>query len=197
MVLEIQNYGQQIPPQGMDPDAYAAQIANEQGITLDEAKEQLRTQFGEPEKPNCVFTAKKADAAVSADDKNDLSLKGKKEWLEAYMGEHGCSRAEAKEAFRNQFERNTMSHKEAKAWCKEYMAQNGCTKKEAKVAFKENFGYDVPLSLVAKATRAASLNNPVGVILLIADAISGGKVGAEKYLTGEGVEDKVYRQKTE
>ena len=39
---------QQRPPQ-MDPDAYAQQYANQKGISLDEAKAELKAKFGDPE----------------------------------------------------------------------------------------------------------------------------------------------------
>lgn len=37
--------------QPMDPDAYAQQYANQKGISLDEAKAELKKTMGEPEKP--------------------------------------------------------------------------------------------------------------------------------------------------
>lgn len=39
------------PRPGMDPDAYAQQYANTNGISLDEAKSQLKARFGDPQKP--------------------------------------------------------------------------------------------------------------------------------------------------
>ncbi len=42
-----------MPP--MDPNAYAQKYASENGISLDEAKEQLRAKFGDPQKPNSTF----------------------------------------------------------------------------------------------------------------------------------------------
>ncbi len=43
------------PPQ-MDPDAYAIQYAKENGISLEDAKAQLRSKFGDPNPPS-VFMA--------------------------------------------------------------------------------------------------------------------------------------------
>ena len=37
--------------QDMDPDAYAQQYAEENGISLEEAKAQLRAKYGDPQKP--------------------------------------------------------------------------------------------------------------------------------------------------
>ena len=42
-----------MPP--MDPNAYAQKYAAENGISLDEAKNQLRAKFGDPQKPNSTF----------------------------------------------------------------------------------------------------------------------------------------------
>ena len=39
------------PPIGMDPNAYAAQYARQNGISLDEAKSQLKAQYGDPTQP--------------------------------------------------------------------------------------------------------------------------------------------------
>ena len=44
---ELQSVGD-IPAFGMDPDAYAQQYADENGITLDEAKALLKEEFGDP-----------------------------------------------------------------------------------------------------------------------------------------------------
>ena len=43
------NFGR--PPQGIDPDAYAKQYANEKGITLAEAKAELKAKYGDPQPP--------------------------------------------------------------------------------------------------------------------------------------------------
>lgn len=42
-----------MPP--MDPNAYAQRYAQENGISLDDAKNQLRARFGDPQKPNSTF----------------------------------------------------------------------------------------------------------------------------------------------
>ena len=43
------NFGR--PPQGIDPDSYAKQYANEKGITLTEAKAELKAKYGDPQQP--------------------------------------------------------------------------------------------------------------------------------------------------
>ena len=45
-------------PQDQDPDSYAQQYADENDISLDEAKAELEEKFGAPENPNQDFTAK-------------------------------------------------------------------------------------------------------------------------------------------
>lgn len=42
-----------MPP--MNPDVYAQKYATENGISLDDAKNQLRAKFGDPQKPNSGF----------------------------------------------------------------------------------------------------------------------------------------------
>lgn len=42
-----------MPP--MDPNAYAQRYATENGISLDEAKSQLKAKYGDPQKPNSAF----------------------------------------------------------------------------------------------------------------------------------------------
>jgi hypothetical protein len=43
------------PPQGINPDTFAQQYATEKGISLEEAKQQLKAKFGDPQKPNSTF----------------------------------------------------------------------------------------------------------------------------------------------
>lgn len=46
----IQSYGGG-PTPGVDPDTYAQKYANEHGITLEEAKTELRAKYGDPQQP--------------------------------------------------------------------------------------------------------------------------------------------------
>lgn len=39
------------PPTNMSPDAYAQKVATENGISLEEAKNELKARYGEPKKP--------------------------------------------------------------------------------------------------------------------------------------------------
>ena len=48
----IQGFGGGGPVPGMDPNAYAQRYADENGITLEEAKAQLRAKHGDPQQPN-------------------------------------------------------------------------------------------------------------------------------------------------
>lgn len=45
------------PGPGMDPDSYAKIYAQKHGITLEEAKAELRAKFGDP-KPPSIFEGK-------------------------------------------------------------------------------------------------------------------------------------------
>lgn len=47
--------GPQLGGPQMDPNAQAQVYAKENGISLDEAKAQLRAKFGDPQKPNSTF----------------------------------------------------------------------------------------------------------------------------------------------
>ena len=47
--------GPQLGGPQMDPNAHAQVYAKENGISLDEAKAQLRAKFGDPQKPNSTF----------------------------------------------------------------------------------------------------------------------------------------------
>ena len=38
-----------MPPKGVDPNAYAEQYAQEKGISVEEAKQELKTKFGDPQ----------------------------------------------------------------------------------------------------------------------------------------------------
>lgn len=42
------------PSPNMDPDAYAKMYALQNGITVEQAKTELRAKFGDPEKPQQV-----------------------------------------------------------------------------------------------------------------------------------------------
>lgn len=48
------------PPPGMNPDSYAKIYAKQHGISLEEAKAQLKAKFGDPKPPN-IFGDKSID----------------------------------------------------------------------------------------------------------------------------------------
>ena len=62
------------PPQGMNPDEYAKVYAQQNGISLDEAKNQLRQQYGDPNPPNFMQAGfqrfKENQATLSPDSLN-------------------------------------------------------------------------------------------------------------------------------
>lgn len=51
------NQNQDGLPQNQDPDSYAQEYADEKGISLDEAKEELESKYGKPQEPNKNFSA--------------------------------------------------------------------------------------------------------------------------------------------
>lgn len=53
-------------PGPMDPNMYAKQYANSNGISLDEAKAQLKAKFGDPQKPNSTFAPTPQDIPKGA-----------------------------------------------------------------------------------------------------------------------------------
>ncbi len=277
-----------MPPQGIDPDTFATQYAQQNGISVEEAKQQLKARFGDPAQrgmsmdesiPGLQFSGEGAtlefnpyggipqdpakleqfvekgarqagctpqefakmmgipDRQVpksqgvkstltttnistssaygteeTADDDVRLSSKDKKEWIKNYRAEHNCSKKEAKEAFKQEYEYDVMSRKDAKAWIKDYMSKNNCSKKEAKKAFREKFGYNVPLSTAetigralvfpvfgtAVALGAAPVAGAVGLAMGGGTALAGGiSTALSGALTGTSSSDLVYRHKNE
>lgn len=45
-----------MPPRGVDPNAYAQQYANQNGLTLDEAKAELKAKYGDPTQGASLFS---------------------------------------------------------------------------------------------------------------------------------------------
>lgn len=110
-----------------------------------------------------------------------------------YYQDNGYTKSEAEKLFNSKADKlDKMSRKEAKAWCKDYMEKNGCSKKEAKEAFKQEHGYSVPLNSFQKLGRIFTLANPVGFIALVADEATRGKLGVNKFVTGQGNNDAKY-----
>jgi len=60
------------PPPGMNPDNHAKVYAKQHGITLDQAKAELRAQFGDP-KPPSIFDNKPSQPPQ---DRNGLDIQG-------------------------------------------------------------------------------------------------------------------------
>jgi len=54
------------PAPGVDPNTYAQQYATKNGISLEEAKAELKAKFGDPQKPVSIFQ-QKPDASVDPD----------------------------------------------------------------------------------------------------------------------------------
>ena len=128
-------------------------------------------------------------------DKSDTLTPNEKKELIKYYREQGYSKKEAEAIFNSKADKlDKMSRKEAKSWLKDYMAENGCSKKEAKAAFKEQFGYSVPLSMGQQMLRFTIIG-PLGAVGQFADQLSGGKLGLNKFVTGQGNNDAAYVKK--
>ena len=56
------------PQQGIDPNKYAQQYADKNGISLEEAKQQLKTQHGDPAQQTGSSSATSASSALSTGD---------------------------------------------------------------------------------------------------------------------------------
>jgi len=48
MQVSFNNFGSNNRPTEMDPDAYAKKYAEQKGISLEEAKAELKTMYGDP-----------------------------------------------------------------------------------------------------------------------------------------------------
>lgn len=192
-----------VPAKG-NPDEFAQKYADEHGMTLEQAKAELKTKHNDPVRDQGNVSAQSVE---NAQQDVRLSKKDKKEWIKSYMEQHGCSKKEAKEAFKSQFEYDVMSRKEAMAWVKNYMAEHNCKKSEAKAAFKEKFGYDVPLSTIGKVGRmlvapvyaaglALGLAPVIGVAgLAVAGGVETGLGIGTALSLGPSSDEKVYHQK--
>lgn len=123
-----------------------------------------------------------------------LTPNERKAWIKDYQAAHNCTKKEAKAAFDKEFGKlEMMSRKDAKNWVKAKMQETGCSKKEAKEAFKQEFGYDVPLSFVAQIARQTLIG--LAPIVAVADKAAGGKLGIEKFVTGQGNNDANYQKR--
>ncbi len=62
MVDGVQGFSGGRPPQGVDPNAHAAKYAREKGISIDQAKEELKAQFGDPQQPDSSTSTEASEA---------------------------------------------------------------------------------------------------------------------------------------
>ena len=56
-----------LPPRNVDPDTYAKQYASENNISLDKAREELRSKFGDPQAPDESVSTVNNIPSVSSD----------------------------------------------------------------------------------------------------------------------------------
>lgn len=146
------------------------------------------------EAENKKISQELSEGLSGATRKNAITENDKKDLIKHYR-EMGYSRSQAEALFDSKAEKlEKMSRKDAKAWVKDYMEKNGCSKKEAKAAFKQEHGYSVPLSLGQKMLRgvAVAVTGPIGYVATLADGITGGKLGVQKFMEGQGNNDAKY-----
>jgi len=101
-----------MPPQGTDPNTYAAQYAQQNGISLDEAKTKLKSPYGDPQKPQNAMTSS-AQTVSTSDDTQTAPLADRrrvhsddKRWLKRYHKENPhLSKAQVRQAFIDKFGR--------------------------------------------------------------------------------------------
>ena len=78
------------PDPGVDPDTYAQTYADENGITLDEAKAQLKEKYGDPVKPDQEDETYDVEFGIDFDVDPDT-------YAQSYADAHGITLDEAKE----------------------------------------------------------------------------------------------------
>lgn len=130
-----------LPPRGIDPNAYAQQYATQNNISVDEAKTQLESKYGAPQaKDESLFTANNipslSSGALSLDDLDglsdgenaDLSFSGVlKEFLSLFKGGNESSNASDKRQNPDDI-------------AQEYADKHNITLEEAKEELKSKYG---------------------------------------------------------
>lgn len=81
-----QDTSTQLPSQGTDPDTYAQQYADENGLSLEEAKAELKSKYGDPQKPD-------NNSNTTANNKNKLPDQGTdpNSYAQEYADENGLT----------------------------------------------------------------------------------------------------------
>ncbi len=155
LVGMVEKNGDARPDQGVDPDVYAQQYADEKGISLDEAKAELKEKFGDPVKPEegtegkkgkedkTSVTADLPDPGVDPDtyaqqyaDAKGITLEEAKAELSAQHGEPVKPDEDKDEAVKPQFDKN----QDPDFYVRLYAAENNITYEEAKAYFESTYG---------------------------------------------------------
>lgn len=144
----VKGNGEGRPDQGVDPEVYAQEYADENGITLDEAKAELKEKFGEPVKPEEGKTAETTEAvkpdpgidpeayAQQYADEKGITLEEAKAELSAQHGEPVQPDENDNEAVKPQFDQN----QDPDFYVRLYAAENNITYEEAKAYFESQYG---------------------------------------------------------
>lgn len=146
----VKDKGDERPDQGVDPDTYAQQYADENGITLDEAKAELSAKYGDPVKPDeegkedkTAVTADLPDPGIDPDayaqqyaDAKGITLEEAKAELSAKHGAPVQPDKNDNEAQKPQFDKN----QDPDFYVRLYAAENNITYEEAKAYFESTYG---------------------------------------------------------
>ena len=85
-----------------NPDIYAQKYASQNGISVDKAKSELKSKYGDPDK-NSVFSAQQSDSFTSTTKTPSANAVDADNQAWNYAEHYGVSLSEARDALRNQF----------------------------------------------------------------------------------------------
>ena len=171
-------------PEGVDPDTYAQEYADANGLTLDKAKEELKSKFGEPDyDKNSDMIPSQADPDTYAQeyaDKNGVSIEEAREALKAKYGEPKAKDDSTTDSTTDATSDTIPEGVDPDTYAQEYADANGITVDEAKEVLKgkygepeydENRNTDSTEELTEQEQELQSKGIPVEIINQGADAI--------------------------
>ncbi len=95
------------PPQGMDPNAYAQKYAQENGMSLEQAKVKLKELYGDPQAPQGAQGGNSLQSTsiwnMSGGSNSVTGMQSPDAMLQQYMSEHGVDEATAKTALKEMY----------------------------------------------------------------------------------------------
>ncbi len=171
-------------PEGVDPDTYAQEYADANGITLDEAKSTLKSLHGEPDyDKNSDMIPSQADPDTYAQeyaDKNGVSIEEAREALKAKYGDPAAKDDSTTDSTTDATSDTIPEGVDPDTYAQEYADANGITLDEAKEVLKgkydepeydENRNTDSTEELTEQEQELQSKGIPVEIINQGADAI--------------------------